>query len=140
MLELPRPKHLGDCREEARPCPWVACRHHLLLEVANATSMTDRRPTTLRANAPRFEIRDGRRPGLRASAAAVLVRQWIDDAVELLSRMEYTCTFDFVRDYPQGAPAWLVARVLGVTEAAIDKITREGDSEDQLRRHLGGPA
>jgi hypothetical protein len=32
-VELPRPTHRGECRGEARPCPWVACKHHLYLDV-----------------------------------------------------------------------------------------------------------
>jgi hypothetical protein len=28
-----RPKTRGDCKDAARPCPFVSCRHHLLLEV-----------------------------------------------------------------------------------------------------------
>lgn len=29
----PRPRVRGDCVGGPRPCPWVGCRHHLLLEV-----------------------------------------------------------------------------------------------------------
>src|SRR5579859_8163214 len=28
-----RPRTRSECREEARPCPWVACKHHLYLDV-----------------------------------------------------------------------------------------------------------
>ena len=28
-----RPRTRGDCVNGPRPCPWVACRHHLALEV-----------------------------------------------------------------------------------------------------------
>lgn len=28
-----RPKTWGECRERTGPCPWVACRHHLFLDV-----------------------------------------------------------------------------------------------------------
>lgn len=28
-----RPVTRGECREEARPCPWVGCRHHLYLDI-----------------------------------------------------------------------------------------------------------
>ena len=29
----PRPATRGDCVGDERPCPWVACRHHLYLDV-----------------------------------------------------------------------------------------------------------
>ena len=28
-----RPKTRGDCKSAPGPCPWIACRHHLYLEV-----------------------------------------------------------------------------------------------------------
>lgn len=35
VVEAPyeRPKTRGDCKDGVRPCPFVACRHHLYLEV-----------------------------------------------------------------------------------------------------------
>lgn len=30
---LDRPKTRGDCKDGPRPCPWVGCRHHLLIDV-----------------------------------------------------------------------------------------------------------
>ena len=32
-VDEPRPNTRGECREEARPCPWVACKFHLYLDV-----------------------------------------------------------------------------------------------------------
>jgi hypothetical protein len=32
-VELERPKTRADCGAEARPCPWVACKHHLYLDI-----------------------------------------------------------------------------------------------------------
>ena len=81
------------------------------------------RPTAMRLNGLGYRRRqDGRHPGLRSSAAVERVRSWIDDAVERLTgELEYTCTFDFVRDYPDGAPPSRIAEVLGVAEALIDR-------------------
>lgn len=31
--DVARPRHRSECREEARPCPWVSCKHHLYLDV-----------------------------------------------------------------------------------------------------------
>jgi hypothetical protein len=32
-VDIPRPVARDQCRGEARPCPWVACKHHLYLDV-----------------------------------------------------------------------------------------------------------
>jgi hypothetical protein len=32
-VDIPRPKTRASCSAEARPCPWVACKHHLYLDV-----------------------------------------------------------------------------------------------------------
>ena len=119
----------GDCGQEARPCPWVGCRHHLLLEVAENKGprrgpggrRRDLRPTSLRLNrAGRGRVTLGRRRGLASSAAHRVVQRWIDDAVESLSNMMYTCSLDVVRDYPDGIAESSVALLLGVTEHAIN--------------------
>lgn len=125
-LDIPRPRNLAECAEEARPCPWAGCRHHLLFEVSEAKERAHgaRRPRTVRLNTLGPRPKEGRRAGLSSSSAAGLVQVWIDEGVELLSRLEYTCTFDFVRDYPDGAPEWLVARVLGVSKQHVGKEVR----------------
>lgn len=28
-----RPSHRGECRQAARPCPWVSCKYHLYLDI-----------------------------------------------------------------------------------------------------------
>jgi len=134
MLGLPRPTTRADCGQEARPCPWVGCRHHLLLEVARshgagkttpAGKPRDLRPTSLRLNRPnRGRAILGRRPGLESSAAHLLVRRWIDDAAEQLANMMHTCSLDVVDAYPDGLSEGSVALLLGVTEQAINAETR----------------
>jgi len=32
-VDIPRPTTREQCRGEARPCPWVACKHHLYLDI-----------------------------------------------------------------------------------------------------------
>ena len=32
-VDIPRPKTRAECQGEAGPCPWVACKHHLYLDV-----------------------------------------------------------------------------------------------------------
>jgi hypothetical protein len=136
MLAIPRPTTRGECLQEARPCPWASCRHHLLLEVAAIKGGDDVRPTTLRLNQPRQLLgvppgRSGRRSGLAATAAHHVVERWIDDAVEQLQSMRYTCALDIADEYPDGLTERSVGLVLGVSErAARTDIERAGE---QLR-------
>lgn len=32
-VDVPRPRMRMECKEEMRPCPWVACKHHLYLDI-----------------------------------------------------------------------------------------------------------
>jgi hypothetical protein len=32
-VDIPRPGSRAECSQEIRPCPWVACKHHLYLDV-----------------------------------------------------------------------------------------------------------
>ena len=32
-VDIPRPKARMECQGHSRPCPWVACKHHLYLDV-----------------------------------------------------------------------------------------------------------
>jgi hypothetical protein len=32
-VDIPRPTTREECRGEQRPCPWVACKHHLYLDI-----------------------------------------------------------------------------------------------------------
>jgi len=32
-VDIPRPQTRAECRGEQRPCPWVACKHHLYLDI-----------------------------------------------------------------------------------------------------------
>ncbi len=32
-VDIARPTNRAECKEEMRPCPWVACKHHLYLDI-----------------------------------------------------------------------------------------------------------
>ena len=36
-VDIPRPTTRAECREAIRPCPYVACKHHLYLDVGPET-------------------------------------------------------------------------------------------------------
>lgn len=146
-LFVPRPRTLAECRRgiEARPCPWIGCEAHLAMEVAAEAASSrssalevpnesdpssvasKRRPRTLRLNTPQRqgEHRAGRRPGLSSSAAEALVRVWLDDAIELVGTLDYTCMYDVVEDHPDGVPSSFIAKLFGVSEQAIEGVERQ---------------
>ena len=33
VVDIERPRTRAECKGEARPCPWVACKHHLYLDI-----------------------------------------------------------------------------------------------------------
>jgi hypothetical protein len=146
MLALPRPRNRSECRPGAsermagNPCPWVGCRYHLLLEVANAKPRANRdaRPTTIRLNS-RVRRRTGRRPGLSSSAAEALVRVWLDDAMELLFTLEWSCALDVADAYPDGLHTASVGALFGVTrqdmQQEIHTALRRGSVRESMRDH-----
>ena len=110
MLAIPRPTTRGECRAAARPCPWVGCRYHLLIEVTSSGG--------LQLNGAGTE---GRPAALSSSAPSVVVEVWTDDALELLEVMPYTCALDVAELglVVEGVqPIGLVARALLITERA----------------------
>jgi hypothetical protein len=46
------------------------------------------------------------------------VRQWIDDAVEQLAGMRYSCALDVADEYPDGLTGRGVGLVLAISEKA----------------------
>ena len=49
VLDYERPKHRSDCREDRRPCLYVACRYHLFLDVNPMTG-------SIKINFPGMEV------------------------------------------------------------------------------------
>jgi hypothetical protein len=48
------------------------------------------------------------------------VQRWIDEAVEQVSNIMYTCSLGVTRDYPDGLSESSVAFLLGVTEQVVN--------------------
>ena len=62
---------------------------------------------------------------MESTAGHLLVRRWIDDAMEQLANMMHTCALDVVGAYPDGLSEGSVALLLGVTEQAIHAETQK---------------
>lgn len=110
MLAIPRPSTRAECRAAARPCPWIGCRYHLLIEVTSSGA--------LQLNGGRTE---GRPAALCSSAPSAVVEVWTDDALEQLEVMPHTCALDVAErgDLVAGVqPIALVARALLLTDRA----------------------
>lgn len=137
-------QHANHCR----PCPWVSCRHHALIEIAQAKPRKDRngrardaRPTSIRLNRE-TPGQVGRRAGLHAQDPADVVQRWIENAVDHLEAMPESCTLDVADAHPDGLQLTEVADLLGVTnealrqeELAVRKMRR---GLDEYRDHVPG--
>ena len=123
MLGLERPTTRAECRNGPRPCPWIGCRYHLLIEVTPSGSLQLAGAGT-----------KGRPAALPSSAGFVVVEAWTDEALELLEVMPYTCALDVAelrqaRMVKRGRvpvqPMRLVARALLVSERGARLAVRE---------------
>lgn len=78
-----RPTTRGECCQGPRPCPWVSCRHHLLISVTT-------KGNRIRLNAPS----QSRRPTLSPRASDAEAEVFSDQAVEMLAYMGESCALD----------------------------------------------
>ena len=131
LLQIQRPRTRGGCQAGPRPCPWVACEYHLLLEHGKRTSKVrlgaSHKSPGLILNLPR--ARAGRRRHLPSSAAAELVRVWIDDAEEILWGMPDSCELD-VADRGEASPR-SVQQHTGRNASSVRAIFSQGRSRLQ---------
>ena len=75
LADIARPKTRGECQGGQRPCPWVACRHNLLIEISEHDAIT--------FNAGRGMTWRGAKPrGLTPRSSAQRVDQVVDLAVQ----------------------------------------------------------
>lgn len=122
-----RPKTRGECPPPGDACPYVSCRHNLLLEVAESRST---RPTTGPSRggrrAPRLRLNvlpgnntGGRRAGLSASARPDEVEAWTERASDRLLEMKETCALRATASNPAGMEEHEIAALLGTTPQAI---------------------
>lgn len=125
MATHQRPRTRADCAGGPRPCPFVSCRHHLALDVSEATATT---------------MGEQYRPVFTPLALQ-------DDPAEALRAMTHTCSLDAAEAGPLTLEE--VGEALGCTRAraqqleviALAKFTRRMagvDFEDhrELRRGI----
>lgn len=85
---LVRPRNRRQCKNKPRPCPWVSCRYHLLLDVNERGS--------IRMNLARLEAveRDAGKRTVRRNVGGQRFEAWSDDAVDRLFELSETCALD----------------------------------------------
>ena len=103
-----RPETRGECGTQ-RPCPWVSCRYHLLLNVEVG-----------RKEPPRLRVYHGESlTQTNPVPSAEHAEKWVDDTVDLLCSMSETCALDVVERNPDGLEETEIAKVFDVTKQAI---------------------
>lgn len=101
-----RPKTRADCkdfeRNGHRPCPWVGCKHHLVMEVRESTG-------AIVGLQPNF---------ITIDENGVPVVDW--------DRVEHSCTLDIAEKYPEGMTHEKIGAVIGLTRARVDQHEKQG--------------
>ena len=115
--EPKRPQTRADCQKVPRPCPWVGCKHHLLLEVYEGGAI---------AIASRRRARDGRPVSLyvRPRPSPMIIGRFCDQAVATLERLQDTCALDVAE---RGG------HTLAETGAFMGNVTREHVRQIEVR-------
>lgn len=128
--ELKRPKTRGDCANSPRPCPWVGCRHHLLLEVTRAGA--------LRSSRGLYELpmsRGRTKPYPRQGIDSVSFEEWGDEAVKKLNEMEHSCALDIAEDGVSDVEE--IGGLLGIKKKMTEKVYRDAIIK---ARYMGQPS
>ncbi len=86
-LEAERPRVRADCEFGPRPCIWVSCRHHMAIEVGDSEN-------TESLTMPARGWGAGGKRTISNKTPAHMVRQWIEDAAEMVVNMRETCSLD----------------------------------------------
>jgi hypothetical protein len=106
-LDVLQPVTRGDCADGPRPCPWLRCKHHTLIE--RELRGEERR----QHSAPWL-------PGVRLHPAARSATS-LSDA---LSRLTSSCALDVVDYNPDGMDLAAIGAVLGISGEAARLIER----------------
>lgn len=153
-----RPRTRADCENGERPCPWVSCKMHLLLDVMPSGSLRLHNPTRRRGGEKVLRLYRDKlaKWGEYDNRAAVfdddgnVVKPWgaktpradgeryqgevADDfdeqALERLESMPHTCALDVAEDMRRLQE---IADDLGVSRERVRQI--ESDALRKLARH-----
>ena len=107
------PRRRADCQNVPRPCPWVRCRHHLLLEVTEGGGIA----LTAKQGSPG---RSSTWPLHPLHPQPQVAERWCNRAVMRLEGMGETCALDVAERGPQTLHE--IATILGVTRERVRQI------------------
>lgn len=115
--EIERPKTRADCAGGIRPCPYVACRYHLISDVGE------------KYTGHRFVERKSCGPFVLADSAS--------RAVEVLESMPHTCALDLADDGPQDLET--IAGAMGISRERVRQIEMSAKKSLKMAlRKIGG--
>jgi hypothetical protein len=115
------------------PCPWVACRHHLLLDLGEPVTIGGRRFAAMILNRAGEHPVLGRRPGLAAVPTAGEAAEFESDALDRLDELPDSCALDVIARYGGEVPVEAVAAALGVSEEQVRLDSRAAEIETGYR-------
>lgn len=108
-----RPKTRKDCEQGARPCPFVGCKHSLVMEVVGSS---------LKHVGVRDRDQESRTLSQRASLQRV--DSWSDALIAALGAMPETCALDVADS--DGATQQEVAEILNLSTERVSQIEKDG--------------
>jgi hypothetical protein len=116
-----RPINTNDCPTR-RPCPFVSCRYHLLLDVT--------RKGTIKLN--KADV-----PSIRRHYSQTLVDLFVDEAIEHLATMADSCALDVAARGSHNNEE--LAGILGVTREAVRQLMELPEAQLKAALHEYGP-
>ena len=131
-----RPRTRDECRDGPRPCPWVACKNHLLVTVRDSTLVNEHLPW--RGGSAKVQ-RLGRAPRTVSTRDAQGVfDEWLEAAVATLFVLPETCLADIEeREKPLSLDE--IGYYIGGTRERIRQIEEAGKRKTrrdaELREH-----
>ena|SRR5882757_525715 len=131
-----RPQTRADCAQQPRPCPWISCRYHLLLDVSENGQLRyrdalGRSRFDVGAGTHLGHLGGGRRPTIEEEAARV---------AEMIPLMPETCALD-VADHRDPATMEEIATLLGISRQRVEQHEYQAFLKiEQVRQTFGFPA
>jgi hypothetical protein len=123
LIRLARPKARADCKDAARPCPFLSCRHHLADVVVGPNGR-------LRLGVLDME--------LEVDATREDAEAYTDLAADAVVAMRESCALDVIDRERDACTLQVVGNALNLTRERIRQIERRTlrEAEPRVRRAL----
>jgi hypothetical protein len=127
-IHVLKPETVDDCAPggkcHVRPCPWVRCKYHLLIQQYDSGGVYAWRSADERG--------PGKNPDVLRDQVSSTEIELQRELIDRLRGMPYSCALDVVRDELQAKPA---GDALGIGTFELRTLARQGI--DEIRKEMG---